>query len=478
MARTVAQAETPTTRRSSSRRRGTKVVTDSDEDVASTPVKRTRKPKQAQKKQVEQTSDDDDDASPVEPVVKKKTTKSPVKTPIKSPVKSPTVSSTRATNTSIAKVSPLGADHDGTSRCKSFFQRLWAGLALFALFCGGIHLGHTILIPVIFIIQFMMYKEMVDLSYTHLLQDADKHLIPLFSVQNWYWFVAASYYAYSRLISIYTSYVVPEYLFVSGTLFFIGFVGFVLSLDAKTYRVQFANLAWTILSLLIFIIVETAVTVSVMFHGLIWLVLPAILIMTNDTWAYIWGVLFGKHSLIQLSVKKTWEGFFGALISTPIQGWLMTRYMVPYNILVCPQSVLFTFEHPQCIVSPLYQLTPTPLPFTIPILGWDHVLTCPMMYHALILSLFASIVAPFGGFFASGFKRAYAIKDFGTLIPGHGGFVDRMDCQLVMGIFIYIYFYTFIQPTAIVQDNVDANTVFKLYEQLDAAAKIAFKSML
>jgi CDP-diglyceride synthetase len=35
-----------------------------------------------------------------------------------------------------------------------------------------------------------------------------------------------------------------------------------------------------------------------------------------------------------------------------------------------------------------------------------------------------------GGFFASGFKRAFKIKDFGDTIPGHGGFTDRMDCQV------------------------------------------------
>jgi hypothetical protein len=47
------------------------------------------------------------------------------------------------------------------------------------------------------------------------------------------------------------------------------------------------------------------------------------------------------------------------------------------------------------------------------------------------MATFASLVAPFGGFFASGFKRAFNIKDFGHSIPGHGGMTDRMDCQYV-----------------------------------------------
>lgn len=45
--------------------------------------------------------------------------------------------------------------------------------------------------------------------------------------------------------------------------------------------------------------------------------------------------------------------------------------------------------------------------------------------------MFASIIAPFGGFFASGFKRGFKIKDFGDSIPGHGGMTDRMDCQVI-----------------------------------------------
>jgi CDP-diglyceride synthetase len=57
----------------------------------------------------------------------------------------------------------------------------------------------------------------------------------------------------------------------------------------------------------------------------------------------------------------------------------------------------------------------------------------PVYIHALVFSLFASLVAPFGGFFASGFKRAFKIKDFGDTIPGHGGITDRMDCQVLMG---------------------------------------------
>ena len=68
----------------------------------------------------------------------------------------------------------------------------------------------------------------------------------------------------------------------------------------------------------------------------------------------------------------------------------------------------------------------------------------PMQIHSFVLASFASLIAPFGGFFASGLKRTFKIKDFGDSIPGHGGITDRMDCQFIMGFFAYMYYHTFI----------------------------------
>ena len=67
-----------------------------------------------------------------------------------------------------------------------------------------------------------------------------------------------------------------------------------------------------------------------------------------------------------------------------------------------------------------------------------------MQFHTLVLATFASLIAPFGGFFASGLKRTFKIKDFGDSIPGHGGITDRMDCQFIMGFFTFLYYQSFI----------------------------------
>ena len=51
-------------------------------------------------------------------------------------------------------------------------------------------------------------------------------------------------------------------------------------------------------------------------NGLIRFILPALLVIANDILAYIFGRLFGKTPLIELSPKKTWEGFIGGFFST------------------------------------------------------------------------------------------------------------------------------------------------------------------
>jgi phosphatidate cytidylyltransferase len=56
-----------------------------------------------------------------------------------------------------------------------------------------------------------------------------------------------------------------------------------------------------------------------------------------------------------------------------------------------------------------------------------------------VIAVFAALIAPFGGFFASGLKRGLKIKDFADSIPGHGGFADRFDCHIVIAFFVQVY---------------------------------------
>lgn len=180
------------------------------------------------------------------------------------------------------------------------------------------------------------------------------------------------------------------------------------------------------------------------FEGLIWFFLPVSLVITNDIFAYICGITFGRTPLIQLSPKKTVEGFVGAWICTTIFGFAMTNLLIKYPYFYCPVSDLGTtaWSNVTCDPNPVFVARPYQLPEWTQI---DHTFWIePVQGHMFILATFASLIAPFGGFFASGLKRAFNIKDFGDSIPGHGGMVDRMDCQFVMAMLAYMYYQSFI----------------------------------
>lgn len=69
----------------------------------------------------------------------------------------------------------------------------------------------------------------------------------------------------------------------------------------------------------------------------------------------------------------------------------------------------------------------------------------------MIFCLFSALAGPFAGFFASGWKRAYKIKDFSDTLPGHGGYCDRFDCMLFMGIFSMV----FLSSKFLMRDSLD-----------------------
>lgn len=93
----------------------------------------------------------------------------------------------------------------------------------------------------------------------------------------------------------------------------------------------------------------------------------------------------------------------------------------------------------------------------------------PVQIHALWIGLFASCVAPFGGFLASAIKRAYAIKDFDSVIPGHGGLTDRFDCQFLMALYTWVHYNTFVRMA-----TVSAPKVFYMYSMLSDDEKRVF----
>lgn len=126
--------------------------------------------------------------------------------------------------------------------------------------------------------------------------------------------------------------------------------------------------------------------------GLGWVLLAFAVTWGNDTFAYFTGLAFGKHRLYErISPKKSWEGAFGG-----VGGALVGAFLVRATVL------------PELAV-------PT----------------------ALAAALGGSVLGPLGDLSESMAKRAAGVKDSGTLIPGHGGVLDRIDALLFIAPWIY-----------------------------------------
>jgi phosphatidate cytidylyltransferase len=119
-------------------------------------------------------------------------------------------------------------------------------------------------------------------------------------------------------------------------------------------------------------------------HGGFRVMCAVICVVCNDVGGYAAGVMFGKHPMVPaISPKKSWEGFAGSLTAGIIGGTL---------------AVWLLLDGP--------------------------------LYAGAILGLVLVFVATLGDLIESQFKRDLGIKDMGTMLPGHGGAMDRLDSIL------------------------------------------------
>lgn len=178
-------------------------------------------------------------------------------------------------------------------------------------------------------------------------------------------------------------------------------VSFVVSLKQGYLKYQFRLFGWIIMAMFL-AIYQSWYLIHSIFEGMFFYIVPSLLIIVNDIFAYLFGYFFGKRQLIALSPKKTWEGYIGGAISTFFFTFVLTSALSQIPGITCPmiEPTLMPFTLPQC-QEPLLELTNLGfLPFSISYLS----------LHVMVIGLFASIIGPFGGFFASGLKRSIKIK--------------------------------------------------------------------
>eukprot|EP00985_Skeletonema_marinoi_P032177 scaffold39072_cov199-Skeletonema_marinoi.AAC.8 len=296
---------------------------------------------------------------------------------------------------STTAAAPLASATSKSSKLSNLQERTGpAVLMLGATFLLLKYTGEKGLIGLILLMQLGLYTEstgVVEAFQAKKGSSIDK--IKSYPVMKWWWFMTAMIFSGRDLIMQHTSLTGDQMNLMNFCMSAASLVGAVIQLAMLSgpgtedlYREYLGKLACCHFSLE---------------YGLGWVLFPAFLVIVNDTMAYVFGVLMGKHKLIpKLSPKKTVEGFVGAGLSTV------------------------------AIASPLVKRC---IGGDVPNLG----------RHAIILAVYASLVSPFGGFLASAVKRAHGAKDFGALIPGHGGVVDRFDCQVVTAPFVYLYLKNF-----------------------------------
>ncbi|CAG7850662.1 Putative phosphatidate cytidylyltransferase; AltName: Full=CDP-DAG synthase; AltName: Full=CDP-DG synthase; AltName: Full=CDP-diacylglycerol synthase; Short=CDS; AltName: Full=CDP-diglyceride pyrophosphorylase; AltName: Full=CDP-diglyceride synthase; AltName: Full=CTP:phosphatidate cytidylyltransferase [Serendipita indica DSM 11827] len=359
----------------------------------------------------------------------------------------------------VSSSAPAGITPEGLKKRKDTGNRIMSGLVLIGGFLGLLLAGHIYMIMLVVVIQSLVFREITQLFQG--IRD------PWSKTLNWYFFAIANYYFYGETIIYYLKHVLfseavfhpfaANHRFISFMLYVFGFMGFVASLKKNYLQRQFSLFGWVHMTLLV-VVVSSHFIVDNILEGMIWFWLPASLVICNDIFAWFWGVTLGRTQLFALSPKKTVEGFVGAFFSTLIFGFFWASFFMRYDYMICPVKDLgaSAFSGLTCKPNPVFvwrdfKLTQPAVAIasflagrTVTTIPW-----APFQFHALMMATFASLVAPFGGFFASGFKRAFNIKDFGHSIPGHGGMTDRMDCQFLMGMFSYVYYSNLIRVNEI-----------------------------
>lgn len=116
-----------------------------------------------------------------------------------------------------------------------------------------------------------------------------------------------------------------------------------------------------------------------------WLMLAMLLSWAGDTFAYYTGKAIGRHKLApRVSPAKTWEGSAGSVAGAMLAGWIYAHYLIPG--------------------APAWRV--------------------------LSVAAIGNVAGQIGDLCESAFKRGAGVKDSGTLLPGHGGWLDRIDSSL------------------------------------------------
>ena len=252
-------------------------------------------------------------------------------------------------------------------------------LILVPVFC----MGGTVFDIAIFIISLLALKEFLDMKET-------KKKLPMF----------VKFTSYIFMILLVGTNMIKETITlemdfrVLSALFITFLIPTVLYHDKEKYNI---NDAFYLIGGIFFLSLSMILMVAVRNVRLALILYLLIITILTDTFAYLTGLLIGKHKMIEsISPKKTWEGSFGGTLAGVITSTIFYLTVINPN-----ENVL----------------------------------------KITLISLFLSILGQFGDLVFSAIKRYFGKKDFSNLIPGHGGILDRMDSIIFVLIgFMFFWF--------------------------------------
>eukprot|EP00658_Telonema_sp_P-2_P033677 TRINITY_DN24668_c0_g1_i1.p1 TRINITY_DN24668_c0_g1~~TRINITY_DN24668_c0_g1_i1.p1 ORF type:complete len:513 (+),score=127.50 TRINITY_DN24668_c0_g1_i1:79-1539(+) len=360
----------------------------------------------------------------------------------------------------------------GSGKFAKMVRRTAYGLLMIGSFATILWTGHLAVVTLVILLQTLVFSELISIRHVKKMDDE----IPLFRTLHWVGYFISMFFTYGKSMMLYFNLdaMARYHFYLVFSMYVPFFVAFVVSCafsgegkskESKRQLLQymFSQISWTLLILFV-VVFQMRFVMYIITEGLFWFLLPTSLVILNDTAAYFVGFMCGKkfisRPLTVLSPNKTWEGFLGGMLFTLIFGYFVAGWMAQYHHLICPHRH-YTDVVESCKPNSVFEVST----YTV----WPEVVSAfdvvgvvvpasfemlPVKLHALLLAFFASIFAPFGGFFASAMKRAYKVSDFGSLIPGHGGVMDRMDCQLIMLFCTHVHYRTFVREVALSADVV------------------------
>ncbi|KAJ1675323.1 phosphatidate cytidylyltransferase, partial [Spiromyces aspiralis] len=265
----------------------------------------------------------------------------------------------------------VGGDHTTESKKKweTVRNRTWFTFLMIGGFLMVLATGPTAIILMVFSLQMAIYKELIGLASV----SSKERDLPWQRALNWHFLLTTEFYLYGHifnrylarvpLIGRYAPLMTSRHNIISFTLYLIGFVWFVATLRKGFYRFQLGLFAWTHMAL-VMVIFQTHFMVENIFAGIFWFFIPIMLVIVNDIFAYVFGFFFGRHSLISLSPKKTWEGYIGGGLATILFGFMFTSLLSRWDYVICPVERLSTniLSGYTCNHNPIFDRTQYVIP--------------------------------------------------------------------------------------------------------------------